>query len=390
MVKVIRLNLPLNEMNKKNQENLTWLEIDINALKHNTQALTKRLAKRTKVMAVVKGNAYGHGMFVVAKTIEKLVDYFAVFDFVDAMALRKAGIKKNILVLCPADKAWIRDAVVKNIELTATSCAFLNAVEKTILPKSKKLKIHLNVETGLGRDGFVESEISKVRRIVSSPKNFSVIGLMTHFSGAESRVFDIYTGEQVEKLIEWKQLLSEIDIHPIVHASGTAGSILDAKYQLDMVRLGIGLYGLWPSEETKEIDTSLVLKPALSWKTKIIEIKNLKKGSSVGYDQTFKLTRDSMVAVLPVGYFDGLPRSASGKGEMITKGQKVPQIGRIMMNMCVIDVTDLSRVSVGDTVTIIGSDGRNTVSTDDWAMWSDTINYDIVTSLNPSIPRRIA
>lgn len=374
----------------RNLENLTWIDIDTKALKSNIEALSKRLLKGVQTMAVVKGNAYGHGMLLVAQAVEKSVDYFAVFDFADAMALRKSGIKKNISVLCPADKSWIKDAVSKNIELTATSCDFLNAVGKMRLPKGKKLKVHLNTETGLGRDGFIASEMSKAIKIISQSKNISVTGLMTHFSGAENREFDAYTKTQVDNLLIWKKALADINIHPLVHASGTAGSILDSKYQLDLVRFGIGLYGLWPSDETKKLDKKLVLKPALSWKTKIVEIKNLKKGSPVGYNQTFKLSRDSTIAVVPVGYFDGLPRSSSSNGKMIVKGKLVSQIGRVMMNMCVLDVSNIPGVKVGDTVTIIGSEGKVSVSADDWATWSRSINYEVVTCINPGIPRRIA
>lgn len=374
----------------KNSENLTWLEIDTKALKHNIQALSKRLSKGVRIMAVVKGNAYGHGMLLVAQAVEKSVDYFAVFDFADAIILRKSGIKKPILVLCPADKTWIKEAVSKNIELTATSCRFLTEVEKTQIPKGKKLKIHLNIETGLGRDGFIASEMSKAIKIISQSKNILVTGLMTHFSGAENREFDAYTKTQVDNLLVWKQAFAGANIHPIVHASGTAGSILDSKYQLNLVRFGIGLYGLWPSDETKKLDKKLILKPALSWKTKIIEIKNLEKGSSIGYNQTFKLTRDSSIAVIPVGYFDGLSRNASSTGKMILNNTIVPQIGRVMMNMCVLDVSNVPGVKVGDTVTIIGSEGKVSVSADDWAVWSNSINYEVVTCINPSIPRRIA
>lgn len=372
---------------KKNPEHLTWLDIDIKALKNNIRALSKRLSKGVKTMAVIKGNAYGHGMLLVAQIIENSVDYLAVFDFTDALELRKSGIKNNIVVLCPAHVSWVPEAIAKNIELVATSKYFLLQIEKLFPLKMKKLKIHLNIETGLGRDGFIVDEMQYVVKMLSVAKRISVVGLMTHFSGAESRIFDEYTKQQVEKLLSWKKALNNIDVYPMIHASGTAGSILDHTYQLDMVRFGIGLYGLWPSPETQELDKNLILKPALSLKTKIIEIKKLKKGNPIAYDQTHILARDSVIAVLPVGYFDGLPRSASDKGYMIVRGKTVRQIGRIMMNLCVLDITNIVGVKVGDTVTIIGSDSKTAVSTDDWAYWADTINYEIVTCINPSLPR---
>lgn len=339
-------------------------------------------------MCVIKGNAYGHDMLTVAKILAKeKPDYFAVFTFEDALTLRKSGVTTAILVLCPAQKEWCKVAAEKNIELSVTSVALLAYIKKTKF--SKKLKIHINVETGLGRDGFSDTHIHQVLALVDQAQTFDVVGLFTHFSGAESREFDYYTKNQVEKLLSWKQAFSSVGIYPLVHASGTAGSLMAQDYQFDIVRFGLGLYGLWPSEETKHLKSALdlELRPVLSWKTKIVEIKELPKLSGVGYDATYVTKQQTTTAVLPVGYFDGLSRIASGKGTVLVAGKKVPQIGRIMMNMCVVDITGLEGATVGTEVVLIGTSEDESIFVEEVAKISRTINYEFVTRIQSDIPR---
>ena len=365
------------------------MEVDTKALLHNCKILKSHLDKKTQTLAVIKGNAYGHGMLGVAQVLRNHVDYFAVFDFHDALILRKAGIKNNILVLCPAQKEWFTMAIQKKIELSVTSLDVLqNAVSSV---KQNSLVIHINVETGLGRDGFVEGEREKIIKYLQMNKRIVVKGLFTHFMGVESSEHANYTAGQVKKLLEWRNVFYENGFTPLVHASGTAGALVHKEYQLDMCRFGIGLYGLWPSEETREKvlakDKKMFLKPALSWRARIVEVKKLPEGSCIGYDCTHKLPGASKIAVIPVSYYDGIPRSSSGQGAVLIKGKRAPQLGRVMMNMVVVDVTHIGGVKAGDIATILGQAGKDSITAEEWAKWGNTINYEVVTCINEKIER---
>lgn len=375
-------------MKKVSTAQQTWIEIDKRALLSNYRLLKNSIPRGTETMCVVKGNAYGHGMDIVAQALSKArPDYFAVFTFEDALLLRKQGIKTNILVLQPAQEVWCEEASRKKIDLLVTSIEILAYIKKKKF--SRKLRIHLHVETGLGREGITEEYVAQAIALLDQAKTFELVGLSTHFSGAESRDFDLYTKKQAEKLMVWRDAIAAIGLHPKVHMSGTAGALLDPFYAGGIVRFGIGLYGLWPSEETKKVPSArnVQLHPVLSWKAKIIELKILPKLSGIGYDVTYVTKRPTKIAILPVGYFDGLPRAISHKGSVVVRGAQVPYLGRVMMNMCVIDVTDVPDVKLGDEVTLVGTLNGESVSVEDMAGWAKTINYEIVTRLHPDIPR---
>lgn len=374
-------------MKKSSIPPTSWLEISQSALIHNFKELKKNLSANTKILCVVKGNAYGHDIKAVVSVLKKVQpEFYAVFDIQDALTIRELDKKTSILVLCAAQKEHIPLAIKYNFSLSLSS----NEILAQIIRKKfqKPLKIHLCIETGLGRDGIPHEELNKTLALTHDKKNIVIEGLYTHFSGAESRVFDSLTRLQTSRLIQWESAFQNLGIKPITHASGTAGSLLGNQFQLDMCRIGLGLYGLWPSDETKILLEKVSLKPALTWKTKVIDLKELPKNHGVGYDVSFITEKTTKVAVVPVGYYDGIPRSASNKGRMLVQGVKVPLRGKVMMNMCVLEVTDLN-VKIGDEVVIIGSQGTNTISAEDWAEWSQTINYEIVTKINPLLPRKL-
>lgn len=369
---------------KTNIKLRTYLEINKNALAHNLKAMQSKLGKGVMSLAVIKGNAYGHGMIGVAEVLKDKADYFGVFDFDDAVILRKNRIKNKILVLCPAQEDLLEDAIKYNVELTVTSIAVLKHFVKNT---KKEIKIHLNIETGLGRDGFVINDRNEILKLLKQNPKVKVVGLFTHFMGVESIKHKNYTANQVAILLEWKKVFIDNGYKIILHSSGTAGALLYKDFELDMCRLGVGLYGLYPSDEVKKNLPDIVLRSALSWHTKIVEIKELASGVCVGYDCTYKTNKNTKIAILPVAYYDGIPRSASNKGFVIIKGQKVPIIGRVMMNMIVVDITGIAGVKVGEIATIIGKQGQSMITAEDWASWSNTINYEVVTRINPNIDR---
>lgn len=360
----------------------TWIEISKSALLNNISQIKKQLRQNEKFMAVVKANAYGHGLLEVANIIQNKVDYLAVFALEDAILLREEGYEKPLLVLSRIFPDQVDLAIKHDIEVTVSTFDILQNLKKN-------LKIHICLDTGMGRDGFVAADLKKLISIIKESQ-INICGIYAHFASADESKFDNYSKKQIEELLRWKGefALNKIDI-PLIHHCASAG-VIDQKSssEFNLARLGISLYGLWPSSELKDRKGELVnLKPALSWKAKISEIKSMPKGSSISYGCTHVLERDSKIAILPIGYFDGISRVSSGLGQMILHGIKVPQIGRVTMNLVVLDVTDVKQAKIDDIVTIIGEDGEVEVTADDWAKWSKTINYEIVTRLNSSIIR---
>ena len=359
----------------------TWLEISKKALLNNIFQIKKILQQKTKFMAVIKANAYGHGLLEVAKLIENKVDYFAVYAFRDALLLRQNGFKKKLLVLERAFLDQVDLAIKHDIELTVTTFDILQKVKKN-------LKIHICVDTGLGRDGFIEDDMKKVVNFLrKSPLH--VVGLYAHFASADDFNFDDYTKNQARQLLRLQEEFLRFKINPLIHHCASASTLIGkVSKHFDMARIGVSLYGLWPSKQIKKSKQNQVkLTPVLSWKAKILEVKFLKKGSAISYNCTHILQRDSKLAVLGIGYFDGIPRLASNKAFVIVKGKKVPQIGRVTMNLIVLDVTEIENVKVGDIATIIGCEKKVAISADDWAEFSQSSNYEIVTRINSGIKR---
>jgi alanine racemase len=373
----------------------TWLEISRSALLNNVSEIKKILAPQTKFMAVVKANAYGHGLFEVVNIIKNKVDALAVYDFKDAILLRDEEITKPLLVLARLWPEQIASAIKNNLEVTVTTFDVLEELKKTAPEKygKKKLKVHICVDTGLGRDGFASDAMEKLLEILQNKnlqKNIELVGLYSHFASADNVAYDYYTTSQINVLKKWQKAFEKIGLKPSVHTAASAGTLSGLATGFDMVRIGLSLYGFWPSQDVKTRNQNKVnLRPVLEWKVKISEVKNMSEGSAISYNCTHILKRDSKVAVLPIGYFDGVPRIASNKAYVLVNGKKVPQIGRVTMNLIVLDVTDVKKVKEGDIATIIGCDDDETISAEDWASWSQTVNYEISTRLNASLLRKV-
>lgn len=366
----------------------TWIEIDKDNLINNIRILKTSINKKSELMAVVKANAYGHGLKEVVSILknEKSVNWFGVFDEADALIVRKYT-SKPILVLRSTPLNFWDKAVKNKIYITISTFSQLETLANW---KGKKPQIHIKLDTGLGRQGFVLADQDKIISIIKNLKNIKIGGLYTHFSGMESKEFDKYSKKQFDELKLWQKKLNVIGQKPKIHASATSGALRNIIGETDISRFGIGIYGLWPSDEIKYAQRNkFPLKPVLSWKVTISEVKKIPKGSFVAYDCTYKTDRNSKIALLPVGYWDGIPRALSSKGFAIVNGVRVPIIGRVMMNMCVLDVTNVVKVEEGDTATLIGKDKNVEITADEFARLSETINYEVVTRINPLIPRVI-
>lgn len=373
-------------MNKELRKGLrTWIEIDKKAIAHNYHVFRNLIDKKCKLLAVVKSNAYGHNLMEFAKEQEKLgADFLGVDSVVEAITLRKDGIKIPILVLGYTLPEMILEAVNKNISITVSNFETLSSVIKSKL----KIKIHIKVDTGMSRHGFLESDIKEVLNKLKNNKNIVVEGLFTHFSMAKNPSFPTHTNSQIEKFEKWRDAFMKAGYKPICHASATSGTLLYPKAHFDMVRIGISLYGIWPSKESEAyMGDKISLKPVLSWKTIIAEIKKLPKGSKVGYDCTEVLKKDSTIAVCPIGYWHGYPRALSSIGKVLINGEKAKILGRVCMDIVMVDVTHIKNIKVGDEVVLIGKSGTQEISADDISTLLDSSSYELLTRINPLIKR---
>lgn len=378
----------------------TWVELDRQAIKKNFDLFNGLLKKDTILMAVVKSNAYGHGLVPYSKEVVRLgVKFLGVDSFEEALELRANGIKTRIMVFGYVSPAYYREASEKNISVTISNMVALENLIKTIKPplssplikRDKKVKIHIKVDTGLGRQGFLMNELEKVLAVlIKNKKNIEIEGLYSHLAVGEDLSGREYTMLQASRLNVWHEAFKKAGFKPLKHICASSSTMFFPELHYDMVRVGIGMYGLWPSRETKEaFQRKYKLYPVLSWKTIITEIKSLPKGTKIGYDLTEELKRNSSIAIIPVGYWHGYPRLLSSKGVFNINGKKVKLIGRVSMDMIALDVTGL-KVKVADEVAIIGGKGIKNghyAEADVMAQDSDTINYEIVTRINPIIKR---
>ncbi len=365
----------------------TWIEIDTKAIKANYRFFRKLVPKNVKLCGVVKSNAYGHNITEFAIELEKLgVDMLAVDSLVEGLALRKSRIKTPILVLGYTLPEMFAKAVRKNIALTISSVDGLQTFLKS--PHAKKIPIHLKVDTGMHRQGFLLNEQTEVLKILTSTRSINIDGLYTHFASAKDLAQTVFTNMQTAEFEMWSVALHKAGFSPIVHASATGGIFVFPKAHFDMVRIGIGLYGVAPSDEiSRSLSLETKLKPVLSWKTIISETKEIPVGSGVGYDLTYRVQRLTRIAVCPVGYWHGYTRALSNTAEVLVLGKRAPVLGRVSMDMIVIDVTDIPKANTGDEVVLVGTSGKVKVTAVELARLSGTSAYEILTRLNPLMKR---
>ena len=374
----------------------TWIEIDRKAIKNNFDVFKSLITPKTnqpkngrvKLMAMVKSNAYGHGLIGFSKEMEKLgADFLGVDSITEARALRREGIKMPILVLGYTLPELFVEAVKDDISLAVSTFESLSEIKKAGF--SRPLKIHIKVDTGMHRQGFLLKDIPKVlSKVKSQRSNVLVEGLFTHFASAKNPAFPKDTKVQIEEFKKWITAFEEAGLSPISHGAAAGGTMLFPDSHFDMVRIGMGLYGLWPAPEVREfLKDRITLRPALVWKSCLAEIKRLPKGSRIGYDLTELLYAEATVAIVPVGYWHGYPRALSSIGRVMVGGKECKVLGRVSMDMLTIDVSKVARPKVGDEVLVMGGEDRLPVSAAGLARALDASWYEIVTRLNPLIKR---
>lgn len=360
----------------------TWAEINLDNLKFNYESL-KHLCRESKISAVVKANAYGHGSVELSKFLEDLgITYFSVSSIQEGLELRRAGIKSPIMTLTPIPEGYEDYAIEEEIEPTVSCFKQAEILSIKSSKVGKVCDIHIKIDTGMGRIGFSPSEDSlKEIKSISGLPNIRMKGVFTHFASADEE--GELTKKQYEIYIDSIRKLEDMGIvFDIKHIDNDA-ALMIYDYREDMVRLGIGLYGLFPSNYVKN-KSNLKLKPVMSLKSKIIHIKDVEAGSGIGYGHSFVASEDLRVATIAIGYADGVPRALSNKGHIKINGNKCKIIGRICMDQLMVDISGVE-AEIGDEVLIFGDDEEQTA--DSLAFLCDTINYEIISGINRRVPR---
>ncbi len=355
-----------------------WVEIDVRALHANVDFLYQQA--QCPLIAVVKSNAYGHGVDLVAREIAPRAEvaFLGVTNAQEALRLREQGITKPILVLSYYHTSDLPALSYHNIHVVVYSRAQLEAIKKM----RRNIAVHIKIDTGTSRLGILPKDVKAFFKFL--PPNAQLRGVFSHFSSSENN--DTVTKTQIGifgKTI--KELQKNYSI-PYAHLSCSASVLKRFSVPQTVARAGIALYGLDPINPAN-ISNKYPLKPVLSWKTRLVQIKNIPKGSAIGYNRTIIVNRRTRLGVIACGYYEGLPRSAGNKAKVFIHGKKARILGNICMNMSMVDVTDIPKVQEGDTVTLIGWSKNTYASAHDLAHAAGTIHYEIVTRINPNIPR---
>ena len=364
-------------------------DISLDAILANMESMKRNLKEGVQITAVLKTNAYGHGAVEIAKVLEPL-DYvwgYAVAAFEEAVELREAGLRKPILLLGYVFPYCYQELAKMNIRPAVFREDMLEQLSAAAKAAGKKIKIHIAVDTGMSRIGIFPDEtgLDFVKKALET-EGLQVEGMFTHFARADEADRS-FTEEQLEKFVWLTEAVKErlgYDI-PIRHCSNSAGIIEYPHANMTMVRAGITLYGLWPSDEVRK--DIVPLEPVMSLRSHIIYIKEISAGTPVSYGGTWAPDHTVRLATVPVGYGDGWPRSLSNKGYVLIRGQKAPIRGRVCMDQFMVEVTDIPDASEGDEVTLIGRDGDAYISMEEVGDLSGRFNYELACDINPRVPR---
>jgi alanine racemase len=365
---------------------LVELTVDLAALRHNYLQLRRRLSPEAKLLAVVKADAYGHGLVPAARTLATAgAEYLGVASLEEGLSLREAGLELPILLLMGIVPPESRAAVAAGLEVVLYRKDVAQALEEAGGSLGKKARVHLKVDTGMGRLGLNPPEVLPFLEGVKNFSHLEVLGLISHLATADE-ADKTYTRKQLQ---EFLTLLSTARGQgwelPLSHIANSAALVEVPEAHFGMVRPGISLYGSPPAPGRS---WGVDLKPVMSFATQVLQLKRLPPGSSISYGRTYITTDWCNLAVLPVGYCNGYPRLLSNRGEVLLKGHRAPIRGRVCMNLTMVEVSDIPEVAEGESVTLLGADGGERLTADDLAAWAETISYDIYCTLGSANPRR--
>jgi alanine racemase len=364
----------------------TWVEVDLDNLTYNMKSIRQK-SKSKELIGVVKADAYGHGAIDVAPVLlENGATRLAVAVLSEGIELRKNGIKGHIMTLGLTSNTLMNDLLEYDIEPAVTSYEYVCELSKAAQVKNKIAKIHVAVDTGMGRIGFLpnDNSIEEVYKISKLP-NIEIEGLFSHFCTADEEDKD-YSHKQFEKYNWFYGKLQEKGVKINMRDIANSAAIMELpETHYEGARPGIILYGYYPSTEVDK--DMLSIKPVMTWKANIMHIKTLEKGEYIGYGRKFRTERKSIIATLSVGYADGYTRMLSGKAKVIVNGKFAPVVGNICMDQCMIDVTDIGKIEKGDEVILMGSDGNIKFDADDMASILGTISYELLCMVSKRVPR---
>ena len=362
----------------------SWLtiEVDSGALTHNIKELRRLVASPVRLMAVVKANAYGHGLLLASRAfLAGGAEVLGVHSWSEARRLRQGGLDAPVVVLGPVSLQEAALAADAQVEFTVASLAALSWAAAC----GREVNIHLKVETGVNRQGVTEGEIPQVREFLQANPQVNLVGLSSHFADIEDTTNHEFSRTQMNRFEGYRKLLEGTSADSLeVHMTCSAATLLWPEMHSGMARVGISAYGLWPSRETlvsfREMGVGNVdLRPALTWKCRISQVRQVPAGETVGYGRAWKAMTDSTIAVLPVGYSDGWPRALGGRGYVLIGGYRAPLVGRICMNLCMVDISRIPEVKAGDEAVLLGAQGSEIISPEMLADYLGTIAYEVLT-----------
>ncbi len=364
-----------------------WAEIDLSAIESNIREIRQLTKSSAKVMAVVKANAYGHGAVAVSKAVlANGADWLAVALLQEALELREAGFSVPILILGYTPLEQMELVIANDLRQTIYTLEQAEALSSAAGKAGRKATVHIKIDTGMGRIGFLPKRegIDSIMKIARLP-NLEIEGAYTHFAIADAEDKD-YTLEQLQYFYWVLDQLAKSGLRiPIRHAANSAAVIDLPEAHFDLVRPGLILYGMYPSNEVKK--KKLQLRQAMSLKAEVSYVKQVEKGTAISYGCTFVTARKSQIASLPLGYADGYTRLLSNNTDVLIKGQRAPIVGRVCMDQCMVDVTGIEGVSMGDEVVLMGRQENEFISADEIASRIGTINYEVVCMFGSRIPR---
>lgn len=374
-----------------------WLaiETDRGALADNLRAFRRHTAAASEILAVVKADAYGHGLVPAASAfLEGGAGLLGVHALREARQLRGAGIEAPVIVLGPATAAECAEASALDVQVTVGSLAAARAVAAAAGADSPQA-VHLKVETGVNRQGLVEAELAPALAILRAAPGVRLEGLSSHYADIEDTTDHAFADEQTRRFEDHRARLAALGVAGLrEHMSCSAAALIWERSHRAIVRVGIGAYGIWPSKETRvsvrqQGRPEPELRPALTWRVMISQVRDVPAGQTVGYGRTWKAMTDSRIAVLPVGYADGWPRALSGRGYVLVGGRRAPLVGRICMNLCMVDVTHVPGAAAGDHAVLLGRQGDEVITASMLADLLGTIAYEVVTLPGPGWERVI-
>lgn len=367
----------------RNEDKRTWAEIDLRRLDHNYNEIRRVLPDGCRFAGLCKANGYGHGSVTIAKRLEQIgADYIAVSCYEEAAELRASGLKMPILILAPSPAFLAPDIAGLDAEQAIGDIDCARAMSRALAGTGLKLRCHVKLETGMGRTGFSvasESELAGVRELMNLP-GLEVTGVFTHFAVSDEpeESFTLDQFSRFTKAVD--ELENETGRSLGIRHCANSGAVVNFRETcLDMVRPGLLLYGLYPGAERGGLD----LKPVMRLLTRVAEITEHHAGDTISYGRIFTCEHDMRLAVIPVGYADGLHRSLSGKFDVLINGKRARQVGRICMDMCMVDITELPEVRTGDIVTVFGDEPEAT----ELAGIAGTISYELLCAISPRVPR---